>query len=232
MKKGSGKANKGKSSGKKQKAMKAMKAGRARVKQRKTRNPKAFYKQFKLVIEMDESLLNKNKPGALMTAARPQKDQVWVWGATVPKMPTRFYLKVLDHPADVPDGKPRGKTEILRSLRLLDIPKKSLIVSDCWKGTIAAIKAFRREMNWTEMDLWHEVVNHSAGEIRNVNSFTTNHIENRWSIVKRWVRKAFGGRMPSHSDRHKWVRLLKEFIWRKHHSEGNSLDFGNTRTLR
>ena len=56
--------------------------------------------------------------------------------------------------------------------------------------------------------------NHSAGEIVNSNGFTTNHIENRWSLVKRWVCKRMGGRLPLHSNREKWTRLLNEFHWR------------------
>lgn len=47
-------------------------------------------------------------------------------------------------------------------------------------------------------------MNHSAGEIVNVNGFTTNHIENGWSVVMRWARKRAGGRLPLHSDRSMW----------------------------
>ena len=66
------------------------------------------------------------------------------------------------------------------------------------------------------------------GEIVNVNGFTTNHIENGWSIVKRWVRKRAGGRLPLHSDRSMWRSVLQEYQWRKIVSRGHSLDFGNT----
>ena len=180
------------------------------------------------MIEVDESHLNKKKPGALTRSARPQKDQVWVWGATIPRKPDRFFFKVLSHPDDAFAGKPKGTQEILKCLRALDIPKKTIIVSDCWLGTIAAVKMLKRENNWGDMDLWHEVVNHSTGEITNANGFTTNHIENRWGSVKAWVRKRCSGRLPSHADRHKWTRLLKEFCWRKLMSAGVSVDFGNT----
>ena len=82
--------------------------------------------------------------------------------------------------------------------------------------------------SWSDADLWHEVVNHSAGEIVNSNGFTTNHIENRWSLVKRWVRKRMGGRLPLHSNRETWTRLLNEFHWRKIVAHGHILDWGHT----
>ena len=123
---------------------------------------------------------------------------------------------------------PRGKEEILKCLHLLNIPRKTILVTDGWKATRAAIEELKREKGWGNADLWQEVVNHSAGEIVNANGFTTNHIENRWSLVKRWVRKRMGGRLPLHSNRAKWDSLLKEFTWRKVVAEGSSLDYGHT----
>ena len=108
------------------------------------------------------------------------------------------------------------------------LAKKTILVTDGWKGTKAAVKALKTEKGWGDAELWHEVVNHSAGEIVNANGFTTNHIEQRWSAVKRWVRKRSGGMMPSHSDRSKWARLLPEFWWRKIVSRDHSLDGGRT----
>ena len=190
--------------------------------QKATQNATNFYKKYKYVIEIDESHLNKAKAGALSKSSRVQADQVWVWGATIPNHPERFLFRVLDHPDDVFDGKPRGKDEILKCLRLLDIKKKTILVTDGWKGTKAAVKALREELGWTEKDLWHEVVNHSAGEITNANGFTTNHIENRWSIIKRWIRKRMGGMLPRHNDRLRWKQLLNEFHWRKIASKGRN----------
>lgn len=136
-------------------------------------------------------------------------------GATVPKQPDRFLFRVVDNAEDVYEGRPRGKKEILECIRLFNIPKKTILVTDGWKATKAAVKAFKQEKRWGDDELWHEVVNHSAGEIVNANGFTTNHIKNRWSTVKRWVPKRSGGTMPRRNDRCKWARLLTEFRWRK-----------------
>ena len=184
-------------------------------KQRKTKNPMNFYKKYKYVVEIDESHLNKQRSGALAKSARIQPDQVWVWGATVPGQPDRFVFRVLEHAKDAYDGKPRGQNEILQCLRILNLKPKTILVTDGWKATIAAVKQLKLEMKWTDADLWHEIVNHSAGEITNANGFTTNHIENRWSLVKRWARKRGVCRLPSHSDRKRWTCLLNEYRWRK-----------------
>ena len=74
----------------------------------------------------------------------------------------------------------------------------------------------------------HKIVNHNAGEIMNQNGFTTNGIEACWSVVKRWIRRTKGGRMPTHSDRDAWRLLLSEFQYRQVASRGNSLDGGHT----
>ena len=72
-----------------------------------------FYKKYHYVIEVDESHLNKSKPGALTRTGRVQTDQVWVWGATLPRQPHMFFFRVLEHPDDAMEGRPRGKNEIL-----------------------------------------------------------------------------------------------------------------------
>ena len=92
----------------------------------------------------------------------------------------------------------------------------------------AAVQQLKRDQGRSDKDLWQEVVNHSAGEIVNRNGFTTNHIENRCSLVKRWIRKRMGGRLPLHSNRDKWIRLLNEFHWRQIVGQGHSLDWGHT----
>jgi len=178
----------------------------------------SFYKKYKYVVEDDESHLNKLRSGALSKSSRAGPDQVWVWGATVPRRPDRFLFRVLEHPQDAMDGKPRGQAEILDCLRLLNLQPKTIIVTDGWKATIATVQQLKQEKGWGDADLWHEIVNHSAGEITNAHGFTTNHIENRWSLVKRWIRKREGGRLPSHNDRQKWRRLLNEYHWRRIHA--------------
>lgn len=70
---------------------------------------------------------------------------MWVWGATIPKMPDRFFFRVLEHPADAEAGRPRGKEEILKCLRCLDLPRKTVFVTDGWKAAIAAVEELKRE---------------------------------------------------------------------------------------
>ena len=126
-----------------------------------------------------------------------------------------FFFKVLKHPIDAYAGRPRGKQEILENLRELGAPKRTIICSDCWLGTIAAVKQYRRENNFTEEEMPHELVNHSQGEIVNSRGFTTNGIEAKWSVLKRWIRKRYAGKLPRGTDRAKWARLIGEFRFRK-----------------
>lgn len=128
---------------------------------------------------------------------------------------------------DAFQGKPRGHQEMLTNLHLLGLQKNTIIVSDSWKATISAVKAFRSSKRWTQNDLHHELVVHSAGEIVNPRGFTTNGIEAVWSVVKRWIRRRCGGKMPSHADRTKWRLLLDEFQWRKLNATC-TLDYGHT----
>ena len=176
--------------------------------------------------------INKKKPGILSKRGRPQRDQVWIWGAVVEGTSDQyFFFRILEHPSDAFEGKPRGKQEMLQNLHMLGIPKGSVIVSDCWKGTKAAVKQFRLDKGWSDNDLKHESVNHSAGEIVNVNGKSSNAIEARWSVLKRWIREQHGGRMPTRSNRQQWKTLISEFSFRKLMSRNTSLDFGNTHIL-
>ena len=106
-------------------------------------------------------------------------------------------------------------TALSNNIRQVAPPKNTIIVSDKWKGTVAAVKQYRTERCFTEAQLPHEIVNHSAGEIINQRGFTTNLIEAKWSVLKRWLRRVNGGRMPTHSDRKAWTRLLTLFQFRK-----------------
>ena len=74
------------------------------------------------IFVVDESHLNKHKPGKLSKQGRPQKDQVWIWGAALQgNMSTHFMFKILKHPADALDGKPRNHKEMLENLRYLGL---------------------------------------------------------------------------------------------------------------
>ena len=169
----------------------------------------------KIVVQMDESFLNKSKPGALSKAARPKKDQVRVQGFVVSGHPEYFFYTVLQHPEDCIDGKPRGKGEVLKNLNRVGLQKNTILVSDGWKGTVAAVKQYRRDHGLTAAQFPHEIVVHSRGEIKNAKGFTTNAIESRWSVLKRWLRRKCSGRLPIHSDRGAWDMLLGEFTYRK-----------------
>ncbi|CAK0909865.1 unnamed protein product [Prorocentrum cordatum] len=57
--------------------------------------------------------------------------------------------------------------------------------------------------------------------------YSTNAIEAKWSVVKRWVRSKYGGRLPRHNDRRKWRVLLQEFQCRQKCGT-HTRDFGNS----
>lgn len=70
-------------------------------------------------------------------------------------------------------------------------------------------------MGYGPNDIKHELVNRSQGEIVNANGYSSNHIEGRWSVVKRWTRYRNGGKLPVYTDRCEWTKLLNEFQFRK-----------------
>ena len=121
----------------------------------------------------------------------------------------------MEHPEDALDGRPRGASEIKKSLDIVNLPELTTVVSDSWKGTIAAVKRYRRARGYREDVFKHEMVNHSEGVAVKENGYTTNHIEQRWSTLKRWARKRCGGKLPRSKDREFWNRLLQEFQFRK-----------------
>ena len=160
----------------------------------------------------DETHLNKRKPSVLAKHSRPQRDQIWLWGAVLEgHVQTHFLFRVLEHPDDSYDGKPRGHKEMLCNIESLGLQKHDVFVSDKWKATVSAMKAFRKSKRISTEDLPHEIVNHSEGEIKNQNGFTTNPIEAKWSLIKRWVRHRMSGHLPNHSDRRKWRLILNEY---------------------
>ncbi|CAE7868885.1 NEK5, partial [Symbiodinium microadriaticum] len=115
------------------------------------------------------------------------------------------------HPSEAASGKPRGHAEMLDNLGMLGLSKGDIFVSDSWLATFSAVKEFRRQHGLTETTLPHEKVNHSAGEIKNSNGYSTNAIEAKGSLLKRWARRKLGGKLPSHSDRVKRHRLINEY---------------------
>jgi hypothetical protein len=173
--------------------------------------------RHRIVMQLDETLVKgSRKKSRLSKAARPRADQVWVCGAVVEDHPDMFFFRVLDHPGDAYNGKPRGKEEMQKCLEAVGLDKDMILVTDKWKGTLAAVNNLMRLNHWSETDLVHEIVNHSAGEIVNMHGFHTNQIEAKWSVLKRWIRKRCGGRLPGKKNRALWKLVLQEFQWRKH----------------
>ena len=88
-------------------------------------------------------------------------------------------------------------------------------VSDSWRASVVAMKKLGHAKGWSEQDLPHELVNHSQGEIVNPHGYNANQIESKWSVLKRWARKKYGGKLPGSKDRAAWTALLEEFQYRK-----------------
>ena len=148
-------------------------------------------------------------------------------GAVLQGDSNAFVFRVLDHPADALDGRPRGAKEMLANLRLIGLRKEDVFVSDKWGGTVLAVKKLRAEKGWPRTKPPHEIVNHSEGEIVNAKGYSTNAIEAKWSVVKRWIRSKYAGRLPQHHSRDKLRNLLKEFQYRKTYGT-QTRDFGHS----
>ena len=122
-----------------------------------------------------------------------------------------FLFRILDHPDDAYDGRPRGHKEMLRNITSLGSKQHDTFASDKWKLTVSAFKAFREANGLSESDLPHEIVNHSLGELANENGFSTNPIEAKWSVIKRCIRNTMADKLPAHADRQKWRSLIAEY---------------------
>ena len=171
----------------------------------------------RLVVQWDETSTNMTrKKSRLAKSARPKGDQIWVGGAVVEDHPEVFFFKVLEHPQDAFEGKPRGKWELLKAFEELGLEKNDIFVTDAWKGTIAAVQQLKNSQAWCGDDLRHEICNHAQGEIVNQRGFSTNQVENKWSVLKRWIRRRNGGAIPAKRDRKGWKLWLGEFTLRKY----------------
>ena len=82
--------------------------------------------------------------------------------------------------------------------------------------TLKAVKDYKEKHAFEDGDLIHEIVNHSKSEIVNDRGFSTNQVESKWSVMRRWVPKRNGGKLPGRKDRTGWKALLGESQWRKH----------------
>ena len=72
------------------------------------------------------------------------------------------------------------------------------------------------------------MVNHEKKELVNKNGYSSNAIEAKWSVLKRWIKKTRGGKLPSNTNRADWRKLVHEFHYRKIMSKGHSCDGGHT----
>ena len=172
----------------------------------------------KVVIQWDETLANASrKRSRLAKNARPKKDQIWIGGAVAEDHSDVFFFRVLKHPADAYDNRPRGRQELLNIFEDMGLERDDIFVSDCWKGTVAAVSSLKDQRGWRSDDLRHETCNHAIGEIVNANGFTTNQIESKWSVFKRWARKKSGGKLPPRGNRRAWQMILGEFTLRKYY---------------
>ena len=99
----------------------------------------------------------------------------------------RFTFKILPYAEDAILGRPRGVQELLLAVMQSGIRPGSHVVHDGWAATVA--------LPWGDLGMTHTVVNHAQGEIvvndpdapfpEDLQFFTTNHIEAKWSSLKR-----------------------------------------------
>ena len=153
-------------------------------------------------VQADETLLNKRKPSRLTRVARPQRRQLWLWGAVEEGNTPNFVFEVLKLPEDAADGRPRGKKE-LRGVIQRCIRPGTELVTDSWKAYMF--------MDWHSFDIAHLAVNHAREFVTEAGDHT-NNIEAHWSVLKRWLRKRYNGRLPQGED---FYLYLWEFAWRK-----------------
>ena len=55
---------------------------------------------------------------------------IWLWGAVLQgHVNTHVIFRILEHPEDAYDGKPRGRKEMIRNLGMLNLKKNDIFVS-------------------------------------------------------------------------------------------------------
>ncbi|CAK0884379.1 unnamed protein product [Prorocentrum cordatum] len=87
-------------------------------------------KPSKFIVQADEVFLNKSKVSRLAPGTRPKKDKVWLWGAVVQGSPENFVFRVLEHPEDAFDGRPRDKQEMVTNFDTLGLRKGMVVATD------------------------------------------------------------------------------------------------------
>ena len=131
--------------------------------------------------------------------------QIWLWGAIEVGRPVgeeRFVFHILRKAEDALEGRPRGKAELERVLRSAVLPGTRL-VTDSWRAYL--------HMDWDALEIERKAVSH-AHEFVNAEGCHTNRIEAQWSVLKRWLRRRYHGRLPDRDDLYLY---LFEFVWRR-----------------
>ena len=137
-----------------------------------------------------------------------------------PPSPSKIWIGRLGRDADMKYtedatmGRPRGVQELTLAMLESGIQPGTHVVHDGWRATIA--------LDWEALQMTHTVVNHRQGEIvvydpdtpspGELCFSTTNHIEAKWSSLKRWMRGKCGGKMPKVGA---WGGYIREYQWRK-----------------
>ncbi|CAK0855516.1 unnamed protein product [Prorocentrum cordatum] len=188
-------------------------------------------KQATFIVQADEVFHHKSKVSRLAPGTRPKKKQAWLRGAVVQGSPEHFVFRVLEHPEDALDGRPRGKEEMVTNFDTLGLREGMAVATDGWRATIAAVEHIKDRDGWSDRDLKHEIVVHPKREVKHQRGFTTTHIENRWWVPKRWLKKRLGGRLPTTSDRRKWARWVTELQYRNAVAKSHSMDGGHAYSL-
>ena len=85
-------------------------------------------------VQIDETFINRRKRSVLAGVARPQAQQVCLWGAVLEATETsEFVFAILRCPEEAADGRPRGKKELNDVIRK-SIKPGSHVTSDSWRA--------------------------------------------------------------------------------------------------
>lgn len=130
-----------------------------------------FQRRLSGIVQVDETYVggkNKNrhrdKKYNYQSDDKEFPDKVSIWGAINDQGMVRTIA--------TPDVKKTTIQPLVYSV----IREDSTVVSDEWRGYVGLSQKY-----------WHERVDHSKKEYANDNGFTTNKIENYWSVLKRTI---------------------------------------------
>ncbi|CAK0800241.1 unnamed protein product [Prorocentrum cordatum] len=116
------------------------------------------------------------------------------------------------------------KSQMATTFDTLGLRKGMVAAADGWRATTAATNHTKDRDGWSGRDLQHAIAAHSMEEVKKQCGFTTNRIENHWSVLKMWLKKSRGGRLSTTSERRTWARWVTEFQDRKAATTPHSMD--------